>query len=98
MSAPPPWMVHVPVLSDWLPTSAGVPTSPQLHPSGQPPLAVGTGVLVGTTAVLVGGTTGVFVGGTGVLVGGTGVLVAEPLEEPPMVTVSKTPVLSAVPL
>src|SRR5437867_13328774 len=35
MSAPPPWMVQVPALSDWLPARAGLPTSAQLQPLGQ---------------------------------------------------------------
>src|ERR1700732_882143 len=36
MSLPPPWMVHVPLLSDSLPAGIGLPMSAQFHPVGQP--------------------------------------------------------------
>src|SRR5215813_11150383 len=35
MSAPEPATVHPPPLSDWSPTSAGLPMSAQLQPAGQ---------------------------------------------------------------
>src|SRR5437660_10015222 len=36
MSPPAPWIVQVPLLSDWVPTGVGLPMSEQLHPVGQP--------------------------------------------------------------
>src|SRR5215472_12585942 len=35
MSPPAPWIVHVPLLSDWVPAGVGLPMSAQLHPLGQ---------------------------------------------------------------
>src|SRR3989440_5632861 len=35
MSLPPPWIVQVPPLRDWLPAGKGYPISPQLQPPVQ---------------------------------------------------------------
>jgi hypothetical protein len=35
MAVPAPDTVHVPPLSDWLPTKAGLPTSAHVQPVGQ---------------------------------------------------------------
>src|SRR2546421_9713024 len=35
MSLPPPWIVQVPPLRDWLPARAGFPISPQFQPRAQ---------------------------------------------------------------
>src|ERR1700737_2894169 len=41
MSVPPPWIVQVPPVTDWLPTGVGLPMSAQLQPLAQ--LAAGDG-------------------------------------------------------